>query len=154
MNDVLILREPSKQTQAQAKKRKLRVIIANGDLAEISFDRALVVTPDVDIPWDLIRHGFHFLRRWDVAAPLWRYGVTAADVGNPAERKRTEKVTRDLRVLLYSYELLFVRESFEGRLLLTTWQKEMASDGEPRLAFLRAIYRVKPLFLNTHLQRS
>jgi len=31
--------------------------------------------------------------------------------------------------------------------MLVAWQKEMADGGEPRLAFLRAVYRVKPLFL-------
>jgi len=147
MKDVLILREPDKQAQAQAKKYRLAVVIAKGSLAEIEFDRALIVAPGTTIPWDLVRHGFHFLKRWDAAAPLWRYGKVAADVGGPAEQKRTQKVTRDLRILLYAHELVFVRDSPDGRALLAAWQEEMVGDGEPRLAFLRAVYRVKPLFL-------
>ena len=147
MNTVLILREPDEQAQAQAKKRKWGVVIAEGSLAEIPFDRALIVTPGVTIPWDLVNHGFRFLQRWDAAAPLWRYGVTAADVGTSAERERTKKVTLDLRVLLYSHELLFVRNSPDGRTLLTVWEQEMVGGGDPRLAFLRAVYRVRPLFL-------
>lgn len=147
MTDVLILREPDKQVQARAKRHRLEVVIADGSLAEIEFDRVLIVAPGTVIPWDLVRHGFHFLQRWDAAAPLWRYGKVAADVGAPGEQKRTQKVTRDLRVLLYAQELLFVRNSPDGRALLATWEQEMAGGGEPRLAFLRAVYRVKPLFL-------
>lgn len=147
MKDVLILREPDKQVQAQAKRYRLEVVVADGSLAETQFDRALIVAPGAVIPWDLLRHGFHFLQRWDGAAPLWRYGKVAADVGAPAEQRRTQKVTRDLRILLYAHELLFVRDSPDGRALLATWEQEMAGDGEPRLAFLRAVYRVKPLFL-------
>lgn len=147
MKDVLILREPDKQVQAQAKRHRLEVVIADGSLAETEFDRALIVAPGTGIPWDLVRHGFHFLQRWDAAAPLWRYGKVAADVGGPAEQKRTQKITRDLRVLLYAHELLFVRNSPDGRTLLAAWQEEMTGAGEARLAFLRAVYRVKPLFL-------
>lgn len=147
MKDVLILHEPDKKVQAQAKRHRLEVVIADGTLAEIDFDRALIVAPGTVVPWDLIGHGFHFLKRWDAATPLWRYGKVAADVGAPAEQKRTQKITRDLRVLLYAQELLFVRNSPDGRALLATWEQEMAGGGEPRLAFLRAVYRVKPLFL-------
>lgn len=147
MKDVLILHEPNKQTQAQAKRHRLAVVVTDGILAEIEFNRALIVAPGTGIPWDLVRHGFHFLQRWDAAAPLWRYGKVAADVGGPAEQKRTQKITRDLRVLLYAHELLFVRNSPDGRALLAAWQEEMTGGGEPRLAFLRAVYRVKPLFL-------
>ena len=148
MKDVLILREPDKQVQAQAKRHRLEVVIAEGSLAETEFDRALIVAPGTVIPWDLLRHGFHFLQRWDAAAPLWRYGKVAADMGAPAEQKRTQKVTRDLRVLLYAHELLFVRDSPDGRALLATWEQEMVGGGpSARLAFLRAVYRVKPLFL-------
>ncbi len=147
MTDVLILREPDKEVQARAKRHRLEVVIADGSLAEIEFDRALIVAPGTVIPWDLLRHGFHFLKRWDAATPLWRYGKVAADVGAPAEQKRTQKITRDLRVLLYAQELLFVRSSPDGRALLAAWEEEMAGGGEARLAFLRAVYRVKPLFL-------
>jgi len=148
MKDVLILREPDKQVQAQAKRYRLEVVVADGSLAETQFDRALIVAPGTIVPWDLVGHGFHFLERWDAAAPLWRYGKVAADVGTPAEQKRTQKITRDLRVLLYAHELLFVRDSPDGRALLAAWEQEMV-DGGPsaRLAFLRAVYRVKPLFL-------
>jgi len=98
----------------------------------------------------LIPAGMHFLERWDVAAPLWRYGVLAKDQGTPSDQKRTEAVIRDLRVLLYAHELLFVRDSPDGRRFLETWRAE-CGDGngtgsDERLAFLRALYLVKPLF--------
>ena len=62
LRDVLILRKPDKQAQAQAKKRKLGLVIAEGSLAEVQFKRALIVAPGTIIPWDLVRHGFHFLQ--------------------------------------------------------------------------------------------
>lgn len=144
MNDVLILRKDDKTARVQAKRAGLQVVVSDGYDAE--FDRALIVEPGMAIPWGLVDYGLHFLERWDAAAPLWRYGELAETVGTPADRKRTAKLVRDLRVLLYAHELLFVRGSGDGRALLDAWQEERADYAEPRLAFLRALYRVKPRF--------
>ena len=67
------------------------------------------------VPWDLVAIGFDFLERWDVAAPFWRAGVLAQELGTPAERERTEAILHDLRVPVYAHELLFVRNSQQGR---------------------------------------
>jgi hypothetical protein len=108
-------------------------------------DHALVVEPEaVVVPWDLVPFGLRFVERWDIAVPLWRYGVLAADIGTPEERARTQAVIRDLRVLLYCHELLFFRDDAPARDFLAAWRDECATGDERRLAFLRALYRVKP----------
>ena len=144
MNDVLVLRKPDKTAQVRGKRMGLHVVISEG--YDVEFDRAIFTEPGATIPWDLLGYGLHFLERWDAAAPLWRYHAVAADVGTPSERKRTEAVVGDLRVLLYAQELLFVRNSLAGKALLTSWQQEMADGADKRLAFLRALYLVKPIF--------
>lgn len=110
----------------------------------LPYDKTLIVEPNTTIPWDLLPAAFHFLERWDAAVPLWRYGVKACDVGTPQERERTEAVVRDLRVLLHSVELLFVRDNEAGQALIAAYREELDGGGEKRLAFLRAFYRVKP----------
>lgn len=123
---------------------------AIGELWIMPFEKTLFAAPGTIIPWDLIGAGFSFLERWDVAAPLWRYGVLAKDQGTPSDQRRTEAVIRDLRVLLYAHELLFVRDSEAGRAFIETWRADCASTNgdapEERLAFLRALYLIKPLF--------
>ena len=143
-NDVMILRELDKTMQTRAKRAGLRVVIPEGPASEEEFDRAIIVEPGTKVPWDLIGFGLHFLERWDAAVPMWRYGVNASDVGEKAERKRTQAIVRDLRVLLHSYELLFIRGNEPGRALLRTWESEREGGGDARLAFLRALYQVKP----------
>jgi hypothetical protein len=127
------------------------------DSFELPFEKTLFVE-GVRIPVDLLPAAWHFLERWDAAAPLWRYGATAEDIGTPAERERTQEIVRDLRVLLYSYELLFVRRNAAGQALMAAWEEECSPPSPPeggvdpstgsgcdkRLAFLRAFYRVKP----------
>jgi len=144
MNNVLILRQDDKQARMHAKRTGLRVEITDG--YDVAFDRALIVEPGMTIPWRLVDYGFHFLERWDAAAPLWRYGELAETVGNSADQKRTAKIVRDLRVPLYAHELLFARGTGDGRALLDAWMSERDGGGDARLAFLRALYQVKPRF--------
>jgi hypothetical protein len=113
----------------------------------ISFDRTLLLGPGATVPWELLAAAWHFLERWEAAAPLWRYGVLAADVGTKVEQERTRALTFDLRLPLYASELLFLRQCDAAQALLDSWQAEQAGGAEPRLAFLRALHQTKPLFL-------
>jgi len=150
----LVLRATDGTASLRAKKAGLSCVIT--DSWDLPYSRTLFAAPGTIIPWDLIPAGMHFLERWDVACPLWRYGVLAKDQGTPSDQKRTEAVIRDLRVLLYAHELLFVRNSPDGLRFLETWRAECGdadrvrsengTGSDERLAFLRALYLVKPLF--------
>lgn len=137
----IVLPVPDKKVETLAKQHKLQVTIDEG--LPLAYDKTLFTQPGTGVPWDLLPAAWHFLERWDAAVPLWRYGVNATDVGTPAERKRTQAVIRDLRVLLHSVELLFVRDNEDGRALMAAYRQEL-DDGDGRLAFLRAFYRTKP----------
>jgi len=149
----IVLSGPDKTIEARAKGLKLAVTV-DPDLP-LAYKKTLFVQPGTGVPWDLLPAAWHFLERWDAAVPLWRYGKTAEDVGTKAERKRTRAVVRDLRVLLHSVELLFVRDNEAGRALVEAYREEAPPQSPPsdggegrgvnlRLAFLRALYRVKP----------
>ena len=98
---VLLSADPA--IEARAKAGKLPAIV--DPEMPLAFDKTLFVD-GVGVPWDLLPAAWHFLERWDAAVPL-HYGENACDVGTPGERKRTQAVVRDLRVLLYAHELLF-----------------------------------------------
>jgi len=131
-----------------ARRAKAMGLKVAGGAIEEPFEKTLIVEAGTRVPWDLLPAAWHFLERWDAAVPLWRYGVLAADVGTAYDRECTKIVIRDLRVLLHSVELLFVRRNEAGAALVETWQQEMGNDPDKeldkRLAFLRALYRVKP----------
>ena len=136
----IVIRTEDKTVRSRAKRAGIKVAVT--DSWEVT-EPTLFATST--IPFDLIGAGFHFLERWDAAAPLWRYGKIAADIGTSAERKWTKKITRDLRLLVYAPELLFVRDSTAGRKLVEAWRVECAH-GDERLAFIRALYMIKPIF--------
>ena len=135
-----------RSVKISASARRLGLQLRQGRKWKPSWARTLFVSGKYQVPWDLLPSGFHFLKRWDAAAPLWRYGVLAQDVGTPAERKRTAKLTLDLRIPLYEPGLLFIRSSEAGLALLETWRAECRPGGDERLAFLRALHIVKPRF--------
>ena len=143
MSDALILSQPDAYAESHA--RQLGLTVLRGYPLDLEFDRALIVGSNATIPWALVGAGFRLLEHWDAACPLWRAGVLAQDLGTEPERERTRVHVRDLRLPVYAPELLFVRRNAAGRALLATWYAE-CEHGDPRLAFIRALYQVKPLF--------
>lgn len=144
MRCCIVVRKPDKVAAAKGKSLRCEVVVA--DDWEIRGDATLFIAPGTCVPWDLLAAGFNFMVRWDAAAPLWRYGVTAADLGTPAERKHTQSITRDLRIPVYAPELLFVRNSDDGQALVKAWRESCTTGADERLAFVRALYMVKPRF--------
>jgi hypothetical protein len=141
MNGIL-LREESESVRREAIRRGLAVEV--GELS-IPFERTLVVGPNASIPWRLVDAGFRFLDRWEAAAPLAN-GLLAESIGGESDRERTRAITRDLRVLVYAIDLLFLRQCDGAERFVETWRAE-SEFGDERLAFLRALYLVKPLML-------
>lgn len=141
MNGILLIGKDEK-ISARAKSKNFKISIA--DDYSIPFEKTLICEAGTRIPWDLLPAAWNFLNRWDAAVPLWKYGVTAQDVGSDQDRKITRDITLDLRILLYSHELLFVRNNPAGNELIDQWKHEIQITGEKRLAFLRAFYLIKP----------
>ena len=144
MTKALVLRQAEPTAQAWQKRFGYTLVVSPS--WDLPGDKTLFVASKCAPPWRLLEAGFGLLDRWDVAAPLWRYGLLAKDIGGPSERERTAKVIRDLRQLLYAHEILFVKASPDGRRFLETWLAECQGTTDPRLAFLRALHLVKPLF--------
>ena len=138
----MVLRGEDAGIATRAKAAGLEV--TTGPWGPPPYDKTVFVAPGIRVPLDMLPAGRHFLDKWDAVAPLYQYGVTGADVGSDEERRRTAALIRDLRVPLYAHELLFVRDNEAGRALMAALVEELAESAEPRLAFLRAFYRVKP----------
>jgi len=94
----------------------------------------------------MIPVGVSLLDKWQVAAPLWDYEKLACHVANEPAREATKAIIHDLRVPLYDTSLIFVKRCGDTERLIEAW--DWSADGdEDRLAFLRALYEVKPLIL-------
>ena len=115
----------------------------------LGYDRTLV--------WDgsplrieLIPVGFHFLDRWEVVCPLWSYDELACHIGTDNDREATAETIIDLRVPVYDVRAMFVRKTPDTERLMAVWEFEskLETNGtDPRLAFMRALWEVKPLML-------
>ncbi len=139
----IVLSTDSKPLREAASRRGLAVTVAAEPC--LPHERTLIVGPGVEVPWHLVGFGFAFLERWEAAAPL--AGVLTSEIGGKAEQGRTQAVVRDLRVPVYASGLLFVRRCSAGEALLAAWRAESTAGADTRLAFLRALYQVKPVML-------
>lgn len=132
------------QELAEMARRK-RVAVSVSDEYNLPYSVTLFLD-NVEPDWSLVARGFEQMEHWDVAAPFYRYNLLASELGGVEERRHTEAVCLDLRLLVYEPRLLFVRDTEGGRALLATWREECVPGFDERLAFLRALHRVKPIF--------
>ncbi len=116
---------------------------------ELPFTETLIWHTSLELRLDLMKVGFNWLKKWQVVVPLYDYTTLAANVGTPAEREKTQAIIRDLRVPLRDTRLIFVRRCDDTRLLMKTWAEQTTPGFDERLAFLRALYTVKPVVCDT-----
>ena len=108
----------------------------------------LIYTLGAPLRIDLLQVGFNLLGKWDAVAPLWSYKDTALRLGTEPDREATKEAIFDLRVPAYDTRLLFVRRNESGQALMAAWGAELVrpdlTKHDERLAFLRALFQVKP----------
>lgn len=111
---------------------------------ELPFTETLIWSP-CDLRLDLLAVGFNLLKRWQVVVPLYDYETLAVNVGSQANRDAAVEVLRDLRVPLRDTRAVFVRRCEATRQLITEWNRLREEYTDERLAFLQALYTVKPV---------
>jgi len=116
--------------------------ITTGTAYALDSARTLFWDTAYNLRAELLPVGFYRLRNWQVVAPLYSYQRLARDLGTPDDRAKTEAVIHDLRVPVYDVRCLFIRRCSETEELLRLWQAET---GDRLLAFMRALYQVKPI---------
>jgi len=114
------------------------------DKPKLAYPLTLLWNPQALLRHELLPVGFSLLKTWQVACPLWDYEILASQVGSPEDRERTKAVVKDLRVPLYDTNLMYVKRCGDTERLIDQWNAEQ---GDEKLAFLRALYMVKPLIL-------
>jgi len=97
---------------------------------------------------ELLPISFELLKRWEIAIPIGDFDILAESVGTPEDRALTKSILGDLRVPLYDIQQIYARRCPEVKKLFKDWDLEKAKlpGGDPRLAFLRALY-VNPLLI-------
>ena len=84
---------------------------------------------------------------WDLAVPIKSYAKLVNDIGTEVDRAKTKTMIHDLRVPYYNTHLLFIKRNDITKALVHTWHKELSKGGDECLAFMRALYTIKPLIL-------
>jgi len=143
----IIIESQLTKVVGECQKAGLELLIKHWDeISSLPFEKNLFVGEYITPPWELLSSAWKLLDKWDVLAPLALYDKTAADMGEPEERRASEKVCGDLRQPVYYTGLMFIKKSEAGEHFWQAFVEEMGT-GCRELAFLRAMHRVKPLIL-------
>ena len=135
----VVLRKADAALEQRARAAGCEVVEQEG--WDIPWPRTLFVRRGMRLDKELIEAGMRWLKSWDAAAPL--LGALATNVGDVQEREKTLALVHDLRVPVYSPEILFVAQNEVGEAFLQAYVEE----GEGPQGLLRALYRTKPRFL-------
>jgi len=113
----------------------------------LPYSESLLWCTDAPLRAELVNVGLGLLDKWQVAVPLAGYEVEhlAANVGTETDRATTAAVIGDLRVPMYDTRLMFVRRCDDTLALVELAQSEIAAGAHPQHAFLRALWKVKPV---------
>lgn len=137
----IVIRQEDELIQARGRGAGIEVICQAG--WDIPFEQTLFAGAGLRLDKELIVAGMRWLDKWDLAAPLMGPGALAANLGRGEERQKTLDLVHDLRVPVYSTDLIFAAQNETAQACLKVYEEE----GEGPQAFLRALYRVKPRFL-------
>ena len=129
------------QKQGNVWKMGVQVVPFSGYLP---FPKTLIWETSLNLRGGLVFAGFKLLEKWQVAVPLWDYNELACHVSDETDREATARIVRDLRVPMYDQRMVFMRRCKDTQRLLELWCRERREEGDDRLAFLRALYVVKP----------
>lgn len=116
----------------------------SSEMPMLAYSKMLLWNSGVKLRTELIPTGMHLLDKWELAAPLFSYTQLANEIDTDAARARTQEIIHDLRVPYYEPRILFARQCPACERLLQVWQEEQQHGGMA-LAFLRAVYIVKPI---------
>ena len=148
---VLLTRDPDDGGKLLSRLEATKLpfaVLADGAAVSLLHSHMLILQPDTDIKVEMIPIGFRLLEKWQMAVPIGDYHEMAIQIGTPADRDITEAVIRDLRVPYYDTRMIFVKRCADTKAFFETWGEELLAlrgKTDARLAFLRAMYKVKPI---------
>jgi len=120
------------------------------------YTRTLFLDMEATLNPKLVPIGFeHLDSGWQVAIPTCGGELLAESVGSDQDREATLSVVRNLSVPLLDTRAIFMARCNGTRQLLVEWthEKSVVRFGDPRLAFLRAYYRVQPVTCHLPAER-
>ncbi len=116
-------------------------------MPECRWPKTIIWNPEAMLRLGMIAVGEELLNTWELAMPMCDYDVLAINRGSEEDRGRTAAIVRDLRVPVPDIRLIYMRDCDNVRRLIDIWYEEKEASTDDGLAFLRALYQVKPFWL-------
>lgn len=136
----------NQQQQIQQTIPHLEII--QSDTIDIPFSETLIYNTKLKkLRVELLPIGFKWLKSFQVILPLFDYELLAIHCGNSDDQLKAKEIIKELRVPVYDTNLIFIRRCDETKELISRWQQYKQEFTDEKLAFLCALYEIKPLHL-------
>ena len=121
--------------------------MVENDQPELLFSETLIYHPSAQIRPELLHVGFKWLEKFQVIVPLWDYEQLACHIGRESDKGNLKEIIKELRVPVYDTRMIWIRRCDETKDLIDSWQKHKLTIEDDKLAFLAAVYEIKPVLL-------
>lgn len=140
------------ELETNAKQQIIETIphleMAYGSTPDIPFSETLIYDTKLKpLRVELLHVGFKWLEKFQLLIPMHDYAELAVHIGTEQDREITKSIIRELRVPVYDTRLIFVRRCDETKELFIKWQEYKTKISEDKLAFLCALYEIKPVMM-------
>jgi len=125
---------------------KADIKVVQSDEPRIEFPYTVWVHPTIILRPNIIQVGVGLLSTWELCVPLQSYERLAANLGSNEQQEYLKSIIHDLRVPVYSTQLMFLKDCENCRQLVDVWNDERGKLPD-EMAFLAALYQVKPFVL-------
>ncbi len=109
--------------------------------------KVLMLDGALKIDMEFAKHIFRWLDVWEVAAPFYDYNKMLVDIADEHDKAKIIKVVFDLRIPLYRNDIVFIRTNENTKKLLNVYEKQKAEYHNHMVAFMHAIWVVKPYII-------
>lgn len=111
------------------------------------FDYNLVISSTINFEDRLLKHGFNYLKKWQVIAPLRPYKELICKVIPDKFHDYLKNKILDLRVPVYDDRIIFIKTCDETRKFWGIYIRESKYLKNSNVAFSIALWEVKPFIL-------
>lgn len=134
--------------QQQIKSTIPHIEIMLGDELEIPFSETLLYNSKLKkLRVEMLPIGFKWLKSFQIIISLLDYTTLAIHLGNSNDQLKAKEILKEMRVPVYDTNLIFIRRCDETKELVSQWKENRTIFTDDKLAFLCALYQVKPLHL-------
>lgn len=113
-----------------------------------NFGSVLYVDKKIKIDEELTKVVFNWLKRWELATPIFCYDDLLKDIAKEQDRERILEVVKgEGRIPIYDTRMVYFRNCENSKKVIEEYKRLVEIYIDEKMAFLESLWIVKPLVI-------